>query len=179
MARASQRRGIQRGAAGFGQRRRHLNNASKLSWYVVAIFASARKLSFSAYSVVIQKNKTNPAIQTPHDLYERAFRGLVKGIVRRRGKSSRYRIFAADLELQPKKSAFLGTLKSALSSESGLRYHVHSHPAHSHHMLQVGDYICWAIARKWERGDSRSHALVASKIVVEFDFFRKGTTEYY
>lgn len=60
----------------------------------------------------------------------------------------------------------------------------HSHrvafwPANSDPCLQVADYCTWAIQRKWEREDDRSHALIASKIQSEFDVWRLGTTTYY
>jgi hypothetical protein len=45
--------------------------------------------------------------------------------------------------------------------------------------LQVADYCCWAIGRKWERGDIRSYALVADKIRSEFDLFKWGQIQYY
>ena len=40
--------------------------------------------------------------------------------------------------------------------------------------LQVADYCCWAIQRKWERNDSRSYDLIRDRIVSEFDVFRRG-----
>lgn len=37
---------------------------------------------------------------------------------------------------------------------------VHHHQSRSHFGLQVADYCCWAIQRKWERHDERYYALV-------------------
>lgn len=45
--------------------------------------------------------------------------------------------------------------------------------------LQIADYCCWAIQRKWERGCELSHAIIRPKIVTEFDLWRVGTTHYY
>jgi len=45
--------------------------------------------------------------------------------------------------------------------------------------LQAADYCCWAIQRKWERGDDRSYVLVADKIVTEFDMFAASNKHYY
>ena len=45
--------------------------------------------------------------------------------------------------------------------------------------LQVADYCCWAIQRKWERGDNRSHVLIAEKIASELDIFRFGSVTHY
>src|SRR5688500_1461272 len=40
--------------------------------------------------------------------------------------------------------------------------------AHSEPCLQVADYCCWALSRKWEKGDDRSYALIQHKIRSEF-----------
>ena len=37
-------------------------------------------------------------------------------------------------------------------------------PAASDPCLQIADYCCWAIQRKWERNDARSYVLIAGKI---------------
>jgi len=52
-------------------------------------------------------------------------------------------------------------------------------PADSDPCLQVADYCTWAIQRKWERNDERSHALIAPKIHSEFDVWQRGTEHYY
>lgn len=45
--------------------------------------------------------------------------------------------------------------------------------------LQIADYCCWAIQRKWERGDTRSYDLIHDKIASEFDIFRLGRRRFY
>ncbi len=45
--------------------------------------------------------------------------------------------------------------------------------------LQVADYCCWAIQRKWEMGDNRSYDLISDKIQSEYDLFRRGRINYY
>lgn len=39
--------------------------------------------------------------------------------------------------------------------------------------LWVADWCCWAVQRKWERGDSRSYDVISSKIKSEFVFFNR------
>ncbi len=41
--------------------------------------------------------------------------------------------------------------------------------------LQVADYCCWAVHRKWERRDTRSYDLIAGSIATEFELFGAGT----
>lgn len=45
--------------------------------------------------------------------------------------------------------------------------------------LQAADYCAWAIQRRWEMGDNRSHALIADKISTEFDLWQVGTQTFY
>lgn len=45
--------------------------------------------------------------------------------------------------------------------------------------LQIADYCTWAIQRKWEMNDHRSHDIIADKIHTEFDLWRTGTRHYY
>jgi hypothetical protein len=52
-------------------------------------------------------------------------------------------------------------------------------PAGTDPCLQVADYCCWAIQRKWEGSDDRSHILIEDKIKSEFDIFRFGSNKYY
>ena len=51
--------------------------------------------------------------------------------------------------------------------------------AHSDPCIVVADYCCWAIQRKWERGDDRSRRLIAHNIVSEFDIFEDETARYF
>lgn len=45
--------------------------------------------------------------------------------------------------------------------------------------LWVADYCCWAIQRKWERRDSRSHDLIKDKIQSEYEAFARNTTAFF
>lgn len=45
--------------------------------------------------------------------------------------------------------------------------------------LQIADYCCWAIQRKWERQDERSYRRLRRRIRSEFDAFAVGQTFYY
>lgn len=49
----------------------------------------------------------------------------------------------------------------------------------SHPLLQVADYCCWAVAKKWKDGELRPYEKIRKAIKTEFDIFRTGTTEYY
>jgi hypothetical protein len=52
-------------------------------------------------------------------------------------------------------------------------------PAATDPCLQVADYCCWAIQRKWELGDKRSHVLIESIIATEYDIFAMSEVRFY
>jgi hypothetical protein len=145
------------------------------------VFSIIEKLDVSVYSVIVQKNKAKPSIRTQDIFYQRTFKALVPYILRRNEQSDPVHVFVSQIGLKSKRSAMVASLKEALNAGKGgfRHYYLHFHPNHSHHMLQVSDYVCWAIARKWERNDDRSHATVAGKIATEFDLFSRGTRTYY
>ena len=145
------------------------------------VFSIIANLNVSVYSVVVQKNKTKPPIQVEDAFYQRVFKALVPHIVRQKKPSGTVHVFVSQIQLKRKRHALLAPLKEVLNAGRGLfrPYRLHVHPNQSHHMLQVSDYVCWAIARKWERNDLRSHSLVSGMIVSEFDVFGRGTRTYY
>ena len=61
----------------------------------------------------------------------------------------------------------------------GVRYRLLHHDAKSNFDLQIVDYCCWAIYRKWDTRDERSYNLISSVIASEFDIFRSGQLYHY
>jgi hypothetical protein len=143
------------------------------------VFAIISRMAVDVYSIIVQKNKTHPSLRDGADFYERVFKGLVPYVIRRFGRERGVRVFVSQIELKRKRDAVIGGLKKALTERGAATYQLHLHPNHSHHMLQVSDYICWAVARKWERGDDRSYRLIEHLVQSEFDLFARGTTTYY
>lgn len=46
-------------------------------------------------------------------------------------------------------------------------------------MLQVADYCCWAVAKKWKDRELRPYAKIESVILSELEIFKRSTKEYY
>jgi hypothetical protein len=46
-------------------------------------------------------------------------------------------------------------------------------------LLQIADYVTWAVQRKYEQQDDRSYDLIKAKIRSEFKPFEAGPTVYY
>jgi hypothetical protein len=93
--------------------------------------------------------------------------------------TDRLLVTAASLGTRKKRADFHYAVKRVAAQVAPVTHQVAFWPYESDPCLQVADYCTWAIQRKWERGDARSHALIASKINTEFDVWEIGRTYYY
>lgn len=69
------------------------------------------------------------------------------------------------------------SLASVLPSET--KYRILQHNSRSHYGLQVADYCCWAINRKWKLGECNPYNRIKSALRSEFDIFENGKKTYY
>ena len=53
----------------------------------------------------------------------------------------------------------------------GMRYRILHHASRSHYGLQVADYCCWAVFRKWNRNKTHYYDLIKQAVRSEFDIF--------
>ncbi|MGH2748127.1 MAG: DUF3800 domain-containing protein [Actinomycetota bacterium] len=89
-------------------------------------------------------------------------------------------VVASSLQIKRKKQAIHHAVADVVRQVSPtVIFHTAFWPAISDPCLQVADYATWAIQRKYERGDTRSHDLIADKIASEFEAFKLGPKTYY
>ena len=89
-------------------------------------------------------------------------------------------VIAASIGEKRKLAGFrFGLLEAVQMTSRSRNVRVDMWPFSVEPCLQVADYCCWAIQRKWERGDDRSYVLIQNKIGSEYDLFRRGNTHYY
>ncbi len=138
----------------------------------------------SVYSVVIRKNMTNPAIRDQPTIYLKVFKWLVGYVFSHEYFDDIEGIVVVTDTIPVKKK--LSDLRSALkkymnerSAKMGIPYRLYHHRSESDINLQVADYCCWAIQRKWERDDDRSYVIIEDAIAGEGDLFKYGDTVYY
>lgn len=106
--------------------------------------------------------------------------GDFKHLARRMRASDRLFVAASSLGTKKARGALHTAVDDVVRQLSPCRSHrVAFWPADSDPCLQVADYCTWAIQRKWERQDQRSHALIASKVQSEFDVWARGKVQYY
>lgn len=136
-------------------------------------------------SVIIQKNKANPAVRDPVRYYcdqvELVLRHQLAPYSFDVTQFAKVMIF---LDRVPQRGAAFKAIVKALRIKlpkhlKGVPYELFFHPSMSHHGLQMVDYFSWAIYRKYEDGEMRPYNAVRHLIKTEFDVFRNGTTIYY
>lgn len=134
-------------------------------------------------SVIAQKNKVNPSIREAAIFYTKLLRILLRWTLRQwtAGSIDRINVWIARIGTHKKKAIFEKTIKTYLSNslETRIPYGIFVHSAASHPMLQVADYCCWAVAKKWKDRELRPYHKIRSALKTEFEVFRAGTTEYY
>ena len=136
---------------------------------------------FRVDSVIVEKRKTGPALQSFELLYPRMLGYLLRYIVKGVDWSEHSELIVITDVLPEKKKrrAVEKAIKTTLSRNLGSRYRLYHHESKSCYTLQVADYFNWAIERKWARLDYRSYNLIYRAIRSEFDIFRSGTRYYY
>jgi hypothetical protein len=146
------------------------------------VFAVIEKLSMRIDATILEKCKAQPRIRTSEEeFYKFAWfyhmRHLAPRIVTARDELL---VIGASLGIKKKRSVSHAAVKNVIGRVSPtIRYQVASWDAASDPCLQIADYCAWAIQRRWERGDNRSYALIASQIQSEYELFSAGTVDYY
>ncbi len=131
-------------------------------------------------ATILEKRKAQPHLREEASLYKMAWYLHFKHLAWTMRSSDRLFVAASSLGTKKARGALHTAVDDVVRQLSPCDSHrVAFWPAESDPCLQVVDYCTWAIQRKWERTDSRSHALIAPKIRSEFDAWERGTTIYY
>lgn len=138
---------------------------------------------FSIDSIIAQKNRVNPAIREDAVFYAKLLRILLRWVFRCRAtrEIDQINVWAARIGTHKKKAVFEKTVKTYLANDLKARipYKLLIHASASHPLLQVADYCCWAVAKKWKDNELRPYQKIRGALKTEFEVFRSGTIEYY
>ena len=90
-------------------------------------------------------------------------------------------VWTDQIEVKAKRKAVEKAVKTYLANDlkAAVPYHLYHHPSASEPWLQVADYCCWAIQRKWTDGERRPYTVIQRRVMSEFEIFAAGTTTYY
>jgi len=137
-------------------------------------------------AIVLEKCKVNPVMREPHRFYPQFAGSLLKFVLRGRVRQGTDRVlFFADtlpLDTRAKREGVLKAIKTTCVVEvPGIEHHVFSHRSESNKWLQVVDYCCWAVYRKYEGNDPRTYEQLRSRLAAkELNVTdRAGQTVYY
>jgi hypothetical protein len=138
---------------------------------------------FRIDSLVVEKPKTGPALQADNRFYPEMLGYLLRYVVPKElAQGANEVIVITDLiPVNKKRRAIEKGVQKALAAmlPEGMRYRILHHSSRSHFGLQVADYCCWAVYRKWQTGEAGYHQLLADGMRSEFEIFKSGKVLYY
>ena len=118
--------------------------------------------------LVVDKSETDPGRGGEKRLYHETLTRLLKDVVPREWKAGAEKIVAITDTIpvkNPKKAIEKGVKNSLAEDLPGtVKYKILHHSSRSHYGLQVADYCCWAMFRKWERKETRYYELVSDAL---------------
>jgi hypothetical protein len=134
-------------------------------------------------SVIVEKCKTDPALQDPVKFYSKMVGYLLRYVLGK-FKLSDYKevlVFTDSMPVERLKSAMQKAIKEVLSEmlPPTAKYRLFHHESKACLDLQIVDYCNWAIYRKYDRDDSRSYSKIERAVKSEFKIFESGQREYY
>ena len=134
-------------------------------------------------SLVVEKRKAGPALRAEDQFYPRMMGYLLRYVLKAHPLSQYQEVlvFTDKIPVNKKRQAVEKAVKKTLAGmlPKTARYRLLHHDSKSNMDLQIVDYCNWAIYRKWDSGDDRSHKLIRAAISSEYDIFSRGTTFYY
>ena len=146
------------------------------------VFAVLSRHDFRVDATVLEKAKAQPKIRETATLFYRYawFYHMKYVATKVAAPSDELLVIAASIGTKGKQRDFQRAVTDVMTQTARASViRVNMWPAAIDPCLQVADYCCWAIQRKWEGGDIRSYELIKSKIRSEYDLFARETTRYY
>ena len=138
--------------------------------------------NFRIDATIFEKSKTIPHLREEDlNFYKTAWHFHTKFVLPQiTGPGDELLVVGASITLRKKEQRANEAIAEVLGIVSGSTpFKTAAWSSSSEPCLQVADYCCWAIQRKWERGDDRSYVLIKDRIRSEFDIFQWGKTRYY
>jgi hypothetical protein len=132
------------------------------------VFAMLRICEMRIDATIVAKGSVPVEMRDGHRLYRYAWHehfSRIAGEVA--GPGDRLLAVASDLGTRKRRGAFHLAVDDAVRASARCPHRVAFWPNMSEPCLVVADYCTWAIQRRWERDDERSHELIASKIASE------------
>jgi hypothetical protein len=140
-----------------------------------AVFRLINEHDFRVDATIFEKAKTAPNVRANSiAFYKRAWFFHLKHVLPQiASRNDELLIIGASISLNWKQQNAQEAIAEGVdASAQTILFTTASWAASSEPCLQIADYCCWALQRKWERKDERSYRLIEHKIRSEFDIFR-------
>lgn len=150
---------------------------------------------FAIDAIVVEKNKTNPALYIEKYikrgkqikrvvgsiLYQKISATLLKYVFNRpdKEKFGKIVVILGSIFTKDKQQLILKSLKTNQKLKNSIPFEIYFHQAKVDLNCQLADYCGWAIFIKYEREEKRSKNLIKDKIKSEFRIFHHGNNRYY
>lgn len=109
------------------------------------------------YCLVVEKSGVSLAMQGDATFYPTMMGRLLSVVLRNElevDSADEIIVITDTIPVNRKRRAVEKATRTTLSQMlPGVRYRVLHHQSRSHYGLQVADYCCWAVFRKWQRGE--------------------------
>lgn len=153
----------------------------------LVIATMLRHSQWNFASIVINKRHINPAIREPDTFYPKFMAYILKFIFKGRihPHTPKVLIYTDTLPFPNKKksTAVEIAIKSACRKDlpPTISFEVCNHRRESNPWIQVADYCCWSVCRKWEHGSTDAYDRFKVKLAAtEIDITSRGDgTVYY
>jgi hypothetical protein len=146
------------------------------------VFAVLQAHEFRIDATLLEKAKAEPHTRTSDEQFYRCAWSLhmerVAPLVAK--EEDELFVVSASLGTKRKRTAMHTAVRDVVRQVSPtVDFRTASWDAQSDPCLQVADYCCWAVRRKWEMGDTRSYNLIRGKIESEVDVWRYESALHY
>ena len=134
--------------------------------------------------LVVEKAKVDPELQEDRRFYPELLGHLLKLVLPTEldaDSVEKVIVITDTIPVNKKRRAIERAARTALHNmlPPGMKYHILHHQSRSHYGLQVADYCCWAIFRKWQTGERTWYDRIKPAMRRELELFRAQSKYYY
>jgi len=126
--------------------------------------------------LVVEKSRIGPALREPIRFYPEMLGHLLKVVLPREldADTGEVIVITDAIPINKKRKAVEKAVRVTLARmlSPGMNYRILHHQSRSHYGLQVADYCCWAVFRKWQRGESVWYDRIKPSVYNEFKILR-------
>lgn len=134
-------------------------------------------------SLVVEKRKTAPSVREDRRFYPEMLVRLLQDVLPKEleAGADEFIVITDTIPVNKKRRAVEKGIQLALAEllPKGMKYRILHHESRSHYGLQIADYGCWAIFRKWQKDDTSYYDRIGRAVRSEMDIFQNLTQHYY